>query len=164
MYQFMHHLKRKPVANYVMKLHENFFFPIDHLDADIRAAEEAFNIKLPSQLKFFYDEIGWGQLQMGANGLTADYNYIAAPAELVEIHNGTSGWLMPYSVLEPESLPFLQRGVDSFLCLKPKSDNPNAIWWMWGELMPHSGKICDSLVEFFQRLVADPNWFNPPQK
>ena len=161
MYDFMYHLKRKPVANYVMKLHENFFLPIPYVEVDISLSEEALGFKLPSELIAFYKEIGWGQLQTGLSGIIVDYNYVAAPTELIEIHNGTSDWLMPYSILEPNTLPFFQRGIDSFICLKPQSDNPNAVWWMWGELMPNDGKICDSLVEFFQRLVEDPNWFSP---
>ncbi len=63
---------------------------------------------------------------------------------------------MPYTQVEHGTLPFFERDVDLFLCLHPDSDNPNAVHWMWGD------KICDSLVEFFQRLVEDPDWFNPP--
>ncbi len=113
------------------------------------------------ELERFYLEIGWGQLQTGSNGIATDFNYVASPAEIVGIINGTSEWLMPYSQIEENTLPFFQRDVDLFLCLHPKSENPNAVWWMWGEQMPNNGKICDSLVEFFQRLVVDPDWFNP---
>jgi SMI1 / KNR4 family (SUKH-1) len=162
MFEFMYHLRRKPVPGTVVPLYGNVFHPLS--DADIVELEEnALFANLPTQLKSFYEEIGEGQLQTGSSGATSDFNWVASPKELVSIVNGTSDWLMPYSQLEPHTLPFLQRGVDSFLCLKPKSDNPNAVWWMWGELMPNGGKICDSLVEFFQRLVEDPNWFNPPQ-
>lgn len=164
MYDFMYHLRRKHVEGYVMKLHENFFFPVDQANVVIPFVEKTLGYDLPLELQAFYTNIGWGQLQTGATGLTTDYNYVAAPMELIEILNGTSDWLMPYSQLEPNTLPFFQRDVDLFLCLKPHSDNPNAVWWMWGELMPNGGKICDSLVEFFQKLIVDPNWFNPPKK
>jgi hypothetical protein len=109
-------------------------------------------------------EIGWGQLQTGLNGEKADFNFIASPDELCQIHAGTSDWLMPYSQLEPETIPFLQRDTDLFLCVKPFSENPNAVWWMWGQNLPNDGKICDSLIEFFERLIEDPNWFNPASK
>lgn len=162
MFEFMIHLKRKPILGNVVPLYGNVFCPL--ADEDVfELAENTLLSNLPTQLKAFYDEIGEGQLQTGLNGATSDFNWVASPKELVNILNGTSDWLMPYSQLEPATLPFFQRGVDSFLCLKPQSDNPNAVWWMWGELMPNDGKICDSLVEFFERLVEDPNWFSPPK-
>jgi hypothetical protein len=159
MYEFMHTLKREPNPNRVMDLNENFFIPVSLAAVD--HVEDALGIKLPLQLVAFYREIGWGQLQTGTNGNTTDFNYVASLEELEAIANGSSDWLMPYTRLEPDTLPFFQRDVDLFLCLHPKSDNPNAVWWMWGEKLPNGGKICDSLVEFFQRLVEDPNWFNP---
>lgn len=162
MYEFMRHMKRDPIPGTVVPLYGNVFCPIED-QKDIELAEVTLALDLPAQLKAFYAEIGSGQLQTGSNGDTSDFNWIASPKELVKILKGTSDWLMPYSQLEPDTLPFFQRDVDLFLCLKPKSDNPNAVWWMWGELMPNGGKICDSLVEFFQRLVEDPNWFSPPK-
>lgn len=161
MYEFMQHLKRDPNTTTRLQLYENGFFPV--CVEDIDRAEATLGYVLPLELRRFYEEIGEGRLQTGRNGKVADNNNVASPCELEAIRNGTSDWLMPYSQLEPDTLPFFQRDVDLFLCLKPKSDNPNAVWWMWGELMPNRGKICDSLVEFFQRLVEDPNWFNPPK-
>jgi SMI1 / KNR4 family (SUKH-1) len=161
MFEFMSHLLCQPNQGLVMQLHENFFFPVS--TASIDRAQETWKCQFPSQLVQFFQELGWGQLQSGRNGDVADFNFVASPDEMSNIFTGTSDWLMPYSELEPDTLPFFQRDVDLFLCLKPKSDNPNAVWWMWGEQMPNGGKICDSLVEFFQRLVEDPNWFNPPK-
>ena len=162
MFEFMYDLRRNSATTKRLELYENGFFPVS--EDEINDAERRLGFSLPKELRNFYEEIGEGRLQTGKNSKYTDYNEVACPSELVAILDGTSEWLMPYSQLEPDTLPFLQRGVDSFLCLKPKSDNPNAVWWMWGELMPNGGKICDSLVEFFQRLVEDPNWFNPPQQ
>lgn len=161
MYEFMHHLKRIHTPEKVIGLHENFFFPVDM--SVVTRVEVAWGFELPQQLLEFYREIGWGQIQTGRNGCMTDFNYVASLEELEAIANRTSDWLMPYSVIEPGTLPFFQRDVDLFLCLHPKSDNPNAVWWMWGEKMPNGGKICDSLVEFFRRLVDDPDWVNPPK-
>lgn len=162
MYEFMLHMQRNPEPGRILLLYENVFYPLrDQLE--ICLAEEDLGISLPSELKAFYKEIGEGELQTGTNGDVSDFNRVAGPSELVKIVQGVSDWLMPYSQIEPEALPFFQRDIDLFLCLHPKSDNPNAVYWMWGEKMPNNGKICDSLVEFFQRLVIDPNWFNPPK-
>jgi hypothetical protein len=161
MFEFMKHLVVIPEPDKVYPLYANVFCRVDQ--SEVELAEQALKSPLPEQLRAFYLEIGEGQLQTGSSGAVSDNNLVAAPSELIEIINGTSEWLMPYSQIEPNTLPFFQRGVDSFLCLKPRSDNPNAVWHMWGELMPNGGKICDSLVEFFERLVEDPNWFNPPK-
>ncbi|THF59461.1 SMI1/KNR4 family protein [Pseudothauera rhizosphaerae] len=160
MYEFMRHLKRDPESNKIIGLHENFFLPVGL--SEINEAENSLNIAFPAELRQFYMEVGWGQLQTGNSGAVADYNYIASPREIVAIIDGASEWLMPYSQIEAQTLPFLQRDVDLFLCLHPNSDNPNAVYWMWGEKMSNGGRICDSLVGFFRRLVDDPNWFNLP--
>ena len=158
MYEFMHHLRRQPDPSKVVGLHENFFFPANLVI--IKQVENIWGLKLPLQLLHFYQEIGWGQLQTGRDGKVTDFNYLASPEELMAIAQGTSDWLMPYTQLEPNVLPFFQREIDLFLCLHPSSNNPNAVYWMWGEKMPNGGKICDSLVDFFQRLVEDPDWFS----
>lgn len=158
MYEFMYSLRKNKNANQIIPLHENFFFP-DDLSL-IPKVELAWSCIIPSELSIFYHEMGWGQLQTGINGTYSDFNYIASLEELIKLSQGTSDWLMPYSQIEPGALPFFQRDVDYFFCLKPHSENPNAVWRMWGAKMPNHGKICDSLVEFFERLVEDPNWFN----
>ncbi len=159
MYEFMYYLKKDFSPERTIQLHENFFLATNQ--EAINKAEKICGFELPHQLKIFYEEIGYGQLQTGKNGDTADFNYVAGPLDLIAISQYSSEWLMPYSVIEPGVLPFFQRDVDLFLCLHPKSEHPNAVYWMWGEKMPNGGKICDSLVEFFKRLVDDPNWFNP---
>ncbi len=161
MFEFMADLKRNPKVVKRLELYENGFFDVS--PEQICLAEKFLGYELPVQLRAFYLEVGEGRLQTGRNGRTSDFNNVASPDDLVAIQNGTSDWLMPYTEIEPDTLPFFERDVDLFLCLHPKSDNPNAVWWMWGEKMPNGGKICDSLVEFFQRLVEDPNWFNPPR-
>jgi hypothetical protein len=162
MFEFMSHLAKDPSTTKKLGLYENGFFPVSKVSTDI--AERELGFELPSELLTFYAEIGEGRLQTGTNGKHTDNNLVASPSELAKLLNGTSDWLMPYSQIEPDVLPFFQRDVDLFLCLHPKSDNPNAVYWMWGENMPNGGKICDSLVEFFQRLVVDPDWFNPPKE
>lgn len=159
MYEFLHHLKHASNAEAAIQMHENFFIPVDI--AAIKRVEQVWGFALPSQLAEFYKELGWGQIQTGKSSQVSDGNYIASLDELLAIADRTSDWLTPYTKLEPDTLPFFQRDVDFFLCLKPRSDNPNAVWHMWGELMPNGGKISNSLVDFFQRLVEDPNWFNP---
>lgn len=118
-------------------------------------AEDALGYPFPSQLRNLYLEAGAGTVRKKGVVEGFSYNNILIPTDIPKLLDGTCEWMMPYTQIEPDTLPFFERGVDLFLCLHPHSDNPNAVHWMWGE------KICDSLVEFFQRLVEDPDWFNP---
>jgi len=139
-----------------LELYENGFYSID--DGELTEAEKSLGTQFPEQLRAFYVEVGWGRLQTGANSrYTMSKNWIFPCEDVPQLLNGTCEWMMPYTQIQPDTLPFFERDVDLFLCLHPKSENPNAVHWMWGD------KICDSLVEFFQRLVEDPDWFNPPK-
>jgi hypothetical protein len=120
-------------------------------------AEKCLGYRFPHQLRLFYLEVGVGRLPGYTHTAYNSPNNILIPTHIPRLIDGTCEWMMPYTQIEPETLPFFERDVDLFLCLHPKSDNPNAVYWMWGE------KICDSLVEFFQKLVEDPDWFNPPK-
>ena len=118
-------------------------------------AEHALGYPLPSQLRNLYLEAGVGTVVKKGIIESLSYNNILIPTDIPKLLDGTCEWMMPYTQIAPDTLPFFERDVDLFLCLHPQSDSPNAVWWMWGE------KICDSLVEFFQKLVEDPDWFNP---
>ena len=126
-------------------------------------AERELGYPFPDELRAFYCEVGVGRIPNYAHTSLNSPNNILIPTHIPKLINGTCKWMMPYTQIEPDTLPIFERDVDLFLCLHPKSNNPNAVWWMWGEKMPNGGKICDSLVEFFRRLVDDPNWFNPPE-
>lgn len=130
----------------------------------IADAEKQIGYSLPAELKEFYYEYGVGRIVGYEHTPYNSPNNILIPTHIPKLINGTCGWMMPYTQIEPNTLPFFERDVDLFLCLKPHSDNPNAVWWMWGGEMHNGGKICDSLVEFFEKLIIDPDWFNPPQK
>jgi hypothetical protein len=172
MFEFMFHLKSLSTLNIAAlagsedypnpyAIYSAGFQPCN--DAVLLAAENDLGYGLPLQLRAYYSEIGVGSLVSNESQATFSENNVLIPTHIAKLVDGTCGWMLPYTQIEPDTLPFFERALDTFICLKPKSDNPNAVWWMWGELMPDSGKICDSLVEFFQRLVADPNWFNPTQ-
>lgn len=130
----------------------------------LATAEDALGYPLPSQLRLLYLEAGVGTVRKKDVAEELSYNNILIPTDIPKLLNGTCGWTMPYATeteMEPDTLPFFERAIDLYLCLRPHSENPNAVYWMWGEKMPNGEKICDSLVEFFQKLVEDPDWFNP---
>jgi hypothetical protein len=131
--------------------------PVDVLDE----AEKCLGYRFPAMLRQFYLEVGVGRIPSYRHAANNSPNNILIPTHIPKLIDGTCEWMMPYTTIEPNTLPFFERDVDLFLCLHPKSENPNAVFWMWGENMPNAGKVCDSLIDFFERLVKDPNWFNP---
>ncbi len=157
MFEFLKPLVRIPSPTLRLGLFENGFFPVDH--ALIFEAEERLGYTFPDELRAFYIEIGEGRLQSGeeARLVSHSHNSVIHPTDIPKLLDGTCEWMMPYTEIQPDVLPFFDRDLDLFLCLRPRSDNPNAVYWMWGD------RICDSLVEFFQRLMVDPDWFNPPK-
>jgi hypothetical protein len=132
-------------------------------DEYLHLAETELGYPLPVELRAWYLEVGVCQITPTTRPTFMSDNNILIPTHIPKLISHTCEWMMPYTQIEPDTLPFFERDVDLFLCLHPHSDNPNAVYWMWGEKMPNGGKICDSLVEFFQRLVEDPDWFNPPK-
>lgn len=129
----------------------------------IANVEDTLGYLIPSELRDFYLSFGAGRLPGYVHTAYNSPNNILLPPHIPRLISGLCKWMMGYTQMEPKTLPFFEVDVDLFLCLKPDSENPNAVWWMWGELQPNQGKICDSLVEFFEKLVVDPNWFNPPR-
>jgi hypothetical protein len=127
----------------------------------LRQTEEQLGYRFPNELRKFYLEVGVGRLPGYTYSGADSPNNILIPPHIPRLISGICEWMMPYTQIEPYTLPFFERDTDLFLCLHPQSENPNAVYWMWGQKMPNGGKICDSLVEFFKRLVDDPNWFNP---
>lgn len=123
-------------------------------------AEKKLGFIFPSELRSWYLDHGVGRMTGYLHTPYNSPNNILIPTHIPKLIDGTCEWMMPYTQIEPGTLPFFERDVDLFLCLKPHSNNPNAVWWMWGEKMPNQGKICDSLVDFFERLVEDPDWFS----
>lgn len=158
MFEFMEPFVRAPFSKLRLGLYENGFFPVS--EEVVRNLEQDLGHEIPSELRAFYSEVGEGRLQTGQSGelISGSHNSVIYPSDIPRLIDGTCEWMMPYTIIEPNTLPFFDRDVDLFLCLRPKSENPNAVYWMWGE------KVSDSLVDFFQKLIIDPDWFNPSKK
>lgn len=129
------------------------FWRID--PADLRDVESELGYSLPEQLSAFYSEIGVGTVRSSKKIEGLSYNNVLFPWDMGKLIAGTCAWADPDIEIEPDVLPFFERDVGLFLCVRPESEQPNAVHWMWGD------KICDSVVEFFQRVIVDPDWFNP---
>ena len=142
-----------------------YFLPVS--SEETREAEELIGISLPDQLKKFYREIGAGILSCGekypemlADSLT---NEVLPPLVAARFSKGILQWEAQenwmsestYELLEPGDLPFIQVGdSDYFLIMKPKLDNPNAVYDMRGHL------IESSFEKFIWRLYyEDPSYY-----
>ena len=130
---------------------------------DIDRVEHNLNLTFPSQLKEFYNEIGYGFLIEPFNK-PIGYQFYATnrinSPNMVEdiLMNGPESGLIVddvYEDLQPGDLPFFEIGdSSSFMVMKLNSDNPNAVWYMGAE------KIEDSFERFIYRLYhEDPAYY-----
>lgn len=165
MFEFMVHLtngkiiSRKVQAATESDPYEYYisgFWKVD--PADICTVESELGYKLPDQLSAFYSEIGVGTIRTPGKVEGFSYNNVIFPWDISGLFSGDCAWMEPGLEIQPNVLPFFERDVGLFLCLRPGTAEPNAVYWMWGD------KICNSLVEFFEKLVVDPDWFNPSKK
>jgi hypothetical protein len=145
--------------------HSNFssnsFYPVE--EKEILECEKFLECELPSQLKSFYKEIGYGFLTH-PHKYDDDYNFcntnrINPPNLIVEIleKGQESGYISEdvYEDLQPGDIPFFEIGdSSSFMIMKALSDSPNAIWYMGKE------KIEESLDAFIHNLFyKNPSYY-----
>ena len=124
----------------------------------INEYEKKLGLQFPRQLKDFWQEIGCGFLVASdeAIGLsTFDHDNRILPPEDIEsiilLKEGSDLILPEYAeYLEDGDMPFFSiADSSSFLVMKPKSDNPNAVYDMAGN------KIEDSFERFIHRLYYE---------
>ncbi|MGI4851121.1 MAG: SMI1/KNR4 family protein [Janthinobacterium lividum] len=140
---------------------------------EIEEAETILHSNFPSQLRKFYEEIGYGFLQR-PHYLRDDKNYdffstnrICPPLVISHFYQGIlehqieekeealeydDEWLAlgALEMMEPGDLPFFEiSDSSSFMIMKLHSDNPNAVWFMGAE------KIEDSFERFIWRLYYE---------
>lgn len=133
-------------------------------DIEIKKAEKELGITFPSELRQFYKEIGSGCLthpiKFDKDYIFYSVNRINPPSMIVDmVKNGHGSGLISedtYEMLQPGDLPVFEIGdSSSFMIMKPKSDNPNAVW-----LDDSIVKIEDSFERFIWRLYhEDPGYY-----
>lgn len=122
----------KPYVNNPSPIRKNIFYsvPIEH----ILEAEGQLGYPFPSQLKEFYQQIGYGVFRhnydyshtINPSNRLIDPNSIAA----IKLEGFESGQIKPDVEFEADELPFFEvsGGGAIFFTLKPLSDNPNRVW------------------------------------
>jgi len=134
---------------------KNWFYSVK--TDSIGESEKKLGIEFPSQLKEFYQHIGYGSLSSGINDsehhMFSGSNFILPPDMIVDIFldNDNCGYMSPHTfeLMEPGDLPFFEIADSThFLFMKLNSDNPNAVW-------DYDLKITDSFEEFVWRLYYE---------
>lgn len=139
----------------------NNFWPVKA--KDIAGLEEYLGCSLPNDLKDFYIQIGSGFLDTPKN---PPFNYecsstnrINHPLLIIEMMSTGSYVIPDYyedSLQGTGDIPVFEIGdSSSFMHMKPRSDNPNAIWYCG------SDKIEDSFERFIYNLYHDgPDYYS----
>lgn len=156
-------------------VNDNWFL---HLEKkEIEDGEKTLGVSFPSELKSFYEEIGFGMLrspinppkgyQFYSNNEVLPPSVAAHFAQAIVQHQKKpfeepiefdEHWINndALDLFEPGDLPFFEIGdSNSFMVMKPHSENPNAVWWMGHE------KIEDSFEQFIYKLYhIDPAYYS----
>lgn len=140
----------------------NIFYPVH--EESIKETEDVLKIVLPSELKEFYKEIGYGFLVAPENPPEnysfCNTNRINPPNVIKDIllEGQASGLISQeaFETLQPGDLPFFEIGdSSSFMIMKSNSENPNAVWFMGYE------KVEDSFEKFIWNLYYDdPSYYS----
>jgi hypothetical protein len=128
----------------------NDFYPVSL--ASITDAEERLGYSLPSELRAFYEEVGSGFFTIGVKDSERDpslVNRVVSPMGIVELLFDTTCQYRPYEGFVEGVLPFFDCGEGTFLVLRPRSSNPNAVYWPSGV---ESQRITSSVISFFDEL------------
>ncbi|HCI49101.1 MAG: hypothetical protein A2977_00455 [Alphaproteobacteria bacterium RIFCSPLOWO2_01_FULL_45_8] len=155
------------------EVNDNWFLPLK--SEEIVTAEQKLGVNFPSQLRSFYQEIGFGMLRSPeippAGYEFYNNNEILPPLvvahfskEIIRFRTETiegpaeceDHWMSnaTLEMLEPGDLPFFEIGDSSrFLIMRPASHDPNAVW------TPSHIKIEDSFERFIWRLYYESPWF-----
>lgn len=160
MYEYLKKYDKKETEEVIDITCHNVFYPLD--EKIILEAEKLLGFNFPASLRKFYEEIGYGHLTTPLKK-DASYEFYASNAILHPIivsrffygdllnddyHAYMSEWA--YEELPKEDIPVFEIGDgSSFMTMKPKSDNPNAVWYLGYE------KIENSFEAFIYNLYYD---------
>ncbi len=114
-------------------------------------AELELGFSLPSTLKDFYSQIGYGWL--GSESRTDVRNLIAHPLDLVDLYKGESELSPPEGFLEGD-LPVFDCGGFRFLVMRPDSGSQGVYRDDGGNLV-----IADDFIAFIDKLIKDPLFY-----
>ncbi|HBN22460.1 MAG TPA: hypothetical protein DD412_04410 [Holosporales bacterium] len=123
---------------------------------EIENVEKRLGYKLPPQLRFFYDNVGYGFFRNNHDLSVTDNtfaNRLLDPESAADIKllGYDSGQILPSVKFAEDELPIFEiADGGNFFVMKPQSDNPNAVYeFEGGELVE------ESLERFIWRLYYE---------
>ena len=165
------YLKKYHHSNYRDKVYWSENLVYDIKNEELEEAKKIMGGYFPEQLQYFYENIGYARITAPSHR-PKDYdfsatNLILPPLVAAHFYQGVfyyneSNFEEPLffddmylanetlEFLEPGDLPFFEiADSSSFMIMKTKSENPNAVWTMTGI------KIEDSFERFIWRLYHE---------
>jgi len=122
---------------------------------EIEEAEGRLGFKFPPLLRHFYEFIGHGnyvgKLANEKHGALLS-NEILHPRDVVEIYEGGGVYPSPFK-FQRAQLPFFQMMEDKYLTVRPKSAEPESIYFRFGDIL-----IEANIDLFMRRLLDDPEF------
>ncbi|KLT73119.1 hypothetical protein PL75_04210 [Neisseria arctica] len=143
-------------SEYTSPVEKNLFFKLP--DDDFAELEKYIHI--PSDLLYFWQEIGYGFFKTSADKskVTEEVNRLMDPLSIADILKGESEQISPDFVLEPYQVPFFERFSEYFVCFDIRDvDKPKQpVYWIWDMENP----LADSIENFIYKLFENPDFFN----
>ncbi|MEH6462282.1 SMI1/KNR4 family protein [Chitinimonas sp. JJ19] len=118
---------------------------------DVAQAELELGFPLPSTLKDFYSQIGYGWL--GSESRVDVRNLIVHPLDLVDLYKGESEFSPPEGFLAGD-LPVFDCGGFRFLVMRPDSGSQEVYRDDGGTLV-----IAEDFIAFVEKLINDPLFY-----
>lgn len=146
-------LKKYIVAGEVNSIDEgNCFYPVK--DGAIAAAEKKLGFEMPSQLRQFYNEVGYGFLVQSEDGrnTTSAINRFVDPLSVARLYLGEDEYV-PFEGFEKGSLPFFEIADQIYLVMHPFSEKQDAVYYASGEM------VSNTLNDFIEGLLTDPEFY-----
>ena len=126
-------------------------------ETELSEVEAEMKIKIPSELRDFYLNVGYGNLVVDKTGRWSDVyrNRIVEPSRLPKLWNKTDlDFNIDIDLVADDELAFFDTGNQCFNVVRPLSDNPNAVYNP-GDKVP----ITESLNQFFLRLYENTTFY-----
>lgn len=135
------------------------FWPVDA--NQLMLFEANTGMKLPPELRTFYEKVGHGRIQLSRDGEWAEFdlNIIVDPERLASLFMRTDpSFEVDAELVEDGDLPFFDIGSHSYLVMRPCSAAPDAIYWPY-DAVP----ISENIWDFAERLLTNPRFYHETQ-
>ena len=123
------------------------FYPVSQ--DEILEAEKRMEMAFPSQLKEFYQDIGYGFF----NGDQFNINRIMSPSDIADFMCNDEPYdCIDKSIYEENEMPFMHISGEDFLTIVSDGDDK-------GSILYFGTKIAESFYSFVEKMYREPNFY-----